>query len=327
MSETTLRIAVTGASGYIAGRLISRLQDSDGVETILAADIRPPPVPYSPKVKFARWDITAPRPDIFAAQRINAVVHLAYILNPSRRQAYARKVNVAGTDNVLRACQEAGVRHILYLSSTSVYGARPDNPPFLSETDPIRPIEGFRYSEDKAAAESRLAKFAERNPRAAVTVLRVCPVMGPNADNFIARAFRKPILPAIGDADPPMQFLHEDDLIRALALCLERRPRGIYNLAPDDAIRWSEIIAMTQARMLRLPAPLWYSLTSMAWRLRLQNDSPACGLDFIRYPWTASPQKIKSQLRLRFHHTSRSAWQSYATAQRETLPYSPLSML
>ena len=310
MNKAPLRVAVTGAAGYIAGRLISRLHDSDGVETILASDIRPPPVPYSDKVKFARWDITAPRPDIFAAHRINAVVHLAYVLNPSRREAYARKVNVAGTDNVLQACQAAGVRHILYLSSTSVYGARPDNPPFLAETDPIRPVEGFQYSEDKAAAESHLAEFARREPRAAVTVLRVCPVMGPNADNFIANAFRKPILPAIGDADPPMQFLHEDDLIRALTLCLERRPAGIYNLAPDDTIRWSEMVAMTQARMLRLPAPLWRSLTSAAWRLRLQNDSPACGLDFIRYRWTASPKKIKSQLRLRLRYTSRAAWQS-----------------
>ncbi len=314
MSETPLRIAVTGASGYIAGRLISRLQESDRVQTILATDIRPPPAPYSRKVKFVHWDVTEPRPDIFAAHEINAVVHLAYILNPGRSPAHARRVNVTGTDNVLQACETSEVRHILYLSSASVYGAHPDNPPFLIETDPVRPIEGFQYSQDKAAAESRLAAFDDRNPSTAVTILRVCPVMGPNADNFIARAFRKPILPAIGRADPPMQFLHEDDLIRALTLCLERRPQGIYNLAPDDTIRWSEMAAMINRPLISLPAPVWRSLTAAAWRLRLQNDSPACGLHFIHHRWTVSPKKIKSTLTLRLRHTSRSACQSYADA-------------
>ena len=314
MSEAPLRIAVTGASGYIAGRLISRLHESDRVQTILATDIRPPPAPYSRKVKFVHWDITQSRPDIFATHKINAVVHLAYILNPGRCPDHARRVNVAGTDNVLQACEASEVRHILYLSSASVYGAHPDNPPFLTETDPIRPVEGFQYSEDKVAAESRLAVFSERNPSAVATILRVCPVMGPNADNFIARAFQKPILPAIADADPPMQFLHEDDLIRALTLCLQQRPAGIYNLAPDDTIRWSEMVSMMNRPLIRLPAPVWHSLTSAAWRLRLQNDSPACGLHFIRHRWTISPQKIKSALSLQLRHTSQSASQSYADA-------------
>ena len=226
MDEAVLRIAVTGASGYVAGRLIRRLQKSDGVDTILATDIGPPTIQYSRKVKFMSWDVTAPCPDLFARHRIDAVVHLAYVLNPAHRKTHARMVNVTGTDNVLDACENAGVRHVIYLSSTSVYGAHPDNPPFLTEDDPIRPIKGFQYSEDKAAAEARLSTFAEWNPSAAVTVLRVCPVMGPNADNFIAGAFRKPLLPAIGGADPPMQFLHEDDLISVLTQCLEQRPAG-----------------------------------------------------------------------------------------------------
>ena len=162
MSDTPLRIAITGASGYIAGRLIRQLQDCGGVSAILATDIRPPSVQPSGKVKFARWDVTESRPDIFSSHRIDTVIHLAYVLNPARREAHARRVNVAGTDNVLQACEAAGVRHIIYLSSTSVYGAHADNPAFLAETDPVRPVSGFQYSEDKAAAESRLFEFAER---------------------------------------------------------------------------------------------------------------------------------------------------------------------
>ena len=314
MSDTPLRIAITGASGYIAGRLISQLRESGSVSFILATDIRPPSIRLSRKVKFASWDVAESRPDIFSSHRIDTVIHLAYILNPARRRMQARRVNVVGTDNVLRASREAGVKHIVYLSSTSVYGAHADNPTLLTETDPARPVEGFRYSQDKVAAELHLSEFAVRNSEAIVTILRACPVMGPNANNFIANAFKKPILPAIGSADPPMQFLHEDDLVRAVALCLDHMPKGIYNVAPDDTIRWSEMVAMIQKRMLRLPAPFWHFLTSAAWHLRIQNDSPACGLDFIRYRWTASSEKFRAATSIGFQHTSRAAWESYAKA-------------
>ena len=317
MSDTPLRIAITGASGYIAGRLISQLQESGSVSYILATDIRPPSTQFPGKVKFKRWDVTESRPDIFSSHRIDTVIHLAYILNPARRRTQARRVNVVGTDNVLQASREAGVKHIVYLSSTSVYGAHADNPTLLTETDPVRPVEGFQYSQDKVAAELHLSEFAVRNPEAIVTILRTCPVMGPNANNFIANAFKKPILPAIGSADPPMQFLHEDDLVRTAALCLGHRPRGIYNVAPDDTIRWGEMVAVIQKCMLRLPAPFWYFLTSAAWRLRIQNDSPACGLDFIRYRWTASSEKFKAATGIGFQHTSRTAWESYAKATND----------
>jgi UDP-glucose 4-epimerase len=316
MSDTPLRIAITGASGYIGGRLIRQLWESGSVSYILATDISPPSIRLSGEAKFECWDVTESRPGIFSSHRIDTVIHLAYILNPARRKEHSRGVNVNGTDNVLRASREAGVKHVVYLSSTSVYGAHADNPTLLTETDPARPVEGFRYSQDKVAAESRLLEFAARNPEVAVTILRACPVMGPNANNFIANAFKKPILPAIGSADPPMQFLHEDDLVLTLARCLKLRPRGVYNVAGDGTIRWSEMVSVMERPLISLPALIWYFLTSAAWRLRIQDDSPACGLDFIRYRWTASAEKLKAELGIEFRHTSRSAWQSHARRNR-----------
>ena len=312
MGEPPLRVAVTGSSGYVAGRLIRRLERSADVDFILAADVRPPTERYSPKVEFAPLDVTSPFPDLFAEHRIDAVVHLAYVLNPGRRGAAARRVNVNGTDNVLDACERAGVRHVIYLSSASVYGPRADNPEFLTELDTIRPISGFQYSEDKAEAEARLLRFAERSPSGVVTILRVCPVMGPNADNFIARAFRKPMLPMIGAADPPMQFLHEDDLEEILFRCLAHRLPGIYNAAGDGTILWSEMADAMGIPTLRLPAPAWRSLIWMAWRLGIQSDSPPGGLDFIRYRWTVSAEKLKAALGIEFEHSSRQAWESFA---------------
>ncbi|MCY4654646.1 MAG: NAD-dependent epimerase/dehydratase family protein [Dehalococcoidia bacterium] len=315
MSDSSLRIGITGASGYIAGKLICELQESAAADMILATDIRSPSVEYSSKVKFAHWDVSENRPDIFARHQVDTLIHLAYVLNPARQDARARLVNVAGTENALQASEQAGVRHVIYLSSTSVYGAHADNPELLNETDPVRPLEGFQYSRDKVAAESLVSEFASRNPEIAVTILRVCPVMGPNADNFIAKAFRKPLLPGIGSADPPMQFLHEDDIVQTLIRCLERRPRGIYNVGGDGAIRWGEMVAMMNRPVVRLPAPIWYLLTSAAWHLRLQSDSPASGLDFVRYRWTASTDKIRSAIGIEFRYSSRAAWESYTWSE------------
>ena len=292
--------------------LIERLQDCDAVDYILAIDIRTPSSTYSDSADFVRVDVTEPFPDLFARYEINAVVHLAYVLNPGRHTGPARRVNVSGTNRVIEACANADVAHVVYLSSTSVYGAHPDNPEFLTEDDPVRPVPGFQYSEDKVAAEERLIEFAEQSSGALVTVLRVCPVMGPRADNFIANAFRKPVLPRLGEADPPMQFVHEDDLTDVVIKCLETRPSGIYNVAGDGTIRWTQIASVMGRRMLRLPPVAWHSLTSMAWYLGLQSDSPACGLDFIRYRWTASAEKLKRDVGVSLKHTSREAWESFA---------------
>ena len=312
MADGPLRVAVTGAAGYLGGRLIERLLDSDTVSYILATDIRAPSSNYGARADFVRLDVTEPFPDLFARNGINVVVHLAYILNPGRRSDLARRVNVSGIDHVIEACSNADVGQIVYLSSTSVYGAHPDNPEFLTEEDPVRPVPGFQYSEDKAAAEKRLTEYAERSSTASVTILRGCPVMGPHADNFIAKAFFKPVLPRVGGADPPMQFVHEDDLTDVLLKCLETNLAGVFNVAGDGTIRWSRMAAVMGRRMLKLPPAAWRSLTSVAWGLGLQSDSPACGLDFIRYRWTASAAKLKRELGISLNYTSSETWESFA---------------
>ncbi len=316
MSDGRPRVAVTGASGYLGRTLISRLESSDSFEFVLATDIRPPTAQFSGKVTFLPHDVTEPFLGAFDEHRIDSIVHLAYVLNPGRRVEAARRVNVSGTDMVLDAALSAGARHILYLSSTSVYGAHRDNPEFLTEADPVRPIRGFQYSEDKAAVESRLAAFSRRFPGVTITVLRVCPVLGPNSDNFISNAFHKPILPTIAGADPEMQFLHEDDLVDFMMACLVRRPAGVFNLAGEGTIRWSRMAELMGSRTIRLPNFAWRGLTSLAWSLRLQSDSPACGLNFIRYPWTADTRKLKDALGFSPRYSSEATWTAYAETLR-----------
>ena len=309
------RIAVTGSSGYVGRGLIDRLEHDDAVQEILAIDVRLPDHGRSSKVVFQRHDMAEPLGDMLRDHRTDAVVHLAFLLNAGHRQLAGHRVNVGGLSNLLKA--SAQVSYFLYLSSSTIYGAHPDNRTRLSESAPVRPIEGFQYGENKAEAETLLAGFIADHPTVTSTVLRACPVMGPSANNFISKAFTKPALVSVRGYDPPMQLLHEDDLTDVVVACLLQRPPGVYNLAGTGTLRWSEMAAAYGRRLIPLPASLLYAITELSWRLRLQSDSPSCGLDFIRYEWTVSTEKIERELGVQFRYSAAEAWEAFVRSRSE----------
>lgn len=320
MTDSRRRVAVTGAAGYIGSGLVKRLEADDRVEHVLATDVRPLSESRGPGVSYVQHDILTPLDGLLSQHRIDTVVHLAFELRPGRRRDAARRVNVGGAANVLSASAVAGVEVIVYLSSTSVYGARADNPPVLTEDFTPRPVRGFQYSEDKVEAEALVERYAARNPSVAATILRCCPVMGPNADNFIAMAFLKAFLVAVRGCDPPLQLIHEDDLTDVLTMCALGGAPGLYNVAGEGVIRWSEMAKTLGRRLVSLPAPLLYWATDAAWRLRLQSYSPSSGLDFIRYPWTAGTDKIRRELGVEPCYTSREAWEAFAERHARSAP-------
>ena len=311
MAEKPRIIAVTGASGYVGTVLIRHLVEREDVGRILAIDVREPNQALSNKVSFVRQDVSEPFPGLFAAHEVDTVVHLAYVLRQSRNREANRRVNVDGTRNTLEACRRSGVARIVYLSSTSVYGAHPDNPPALAEEMPGRPVIGFQYSEDKLESERLLDEFASASTSVTVCILRCCPIMGANADNFIADAFDKPFLVAASRANPPMQLIHEEDAVRSLTLATLGESEGLYNLAGAGSISWHEMAAARGRRVVSMPNWLLYPLTQFTWALRLQSDSPAMGLDMIRYPWFASTAKIERETGFRPQYSARDAWEAY----------------
>ena len=303
-------VAVTGASGYIGERLVQRLLTEEGVQQVLGIDLRPSALEHD-KLMSIEQDITAPLDTLFRDQRVEAVVHLAFVLRQLRNRAESRRVNVGGASNVLWACEAAGVRRIVLLSSSTVYGANPDNRELLTEEAELNPSATFTYAADKALTESYFHRYRDQRVETDVSILRSCVVMGPNAENFITTALDKPVLIGIGQADPPMQFLHEDDLIDLLWRFVSESRPGIFNVAGTGTVRWSELVRAARKRLIPLPARLAYGLTALAWHLRLQSDAPSAGLDFIRWPWTVGTAKVEAELGYRFQHSSRDALQAY----------------
>ena len=134
------RLAITGSGGYLAQQLITRLGWDPEVEFILGLDIRP----REPKVKcealFLRFDLTAPWSDLrdlFQSHAINTAMHLAWQFNPIHNHRRHRQVDIEGSRNLLRAAAAAGLKRVIYTSSTTAY-VNPGNPedPLFSARKP-----------------------------------------------------------------------------------------------------------------------------------------------------------------------------------------------
>lgn len=303
-------VAVTGISGYIGGRIASRLNELEDVNCITGIDIKPPQ--YSlPKLKFYCQDISKPLGEIFAENKVDAAINLAFVVKPTHDNNTARQIDIGGISNFLDGCKQAQVKHILYLSSHTVYGAHPDNIIPLNEDAPLHPLQGFQYSRDKAEAERILQDFAASNEDVCVTILRSCPVIGPHAANSIVTKMFKSVMIRVVGYDPSMQFVHEDDLAEIIATFLIRPKAGIFNVSGDGEIRYSEVARLRGKRSIALPEKLLRLLMGFSWMLRLQNESPVSGLEFIKYPPIVSTQKLKSELGFKFKYSSRDALLSF----------------
>jgi UDP-glucose 4-epimerase len=308
------RVAITGISGYIGSRLLSRLEGMEDVERVIGVDVRPPK-DSPPKLKFYCQDISEPLGDIFIENEVDSAVHLAFVLRPTHDRTGARKTDIGGAVNFLESCRQAQVKHVLYLSSHTIYGAHPDSILPLKEDSPPRPLPGFQYSCDKDHAEREFRDFATTHNDTCVTILRSCPVIGPNVGDSVVTSMFKSIMVFVAGYDPPMQFVHEDDLVELVVTFLGQKKAGIFNVAGDGDIRYSEIARLCRRRTIALPERLLRLLMGVSWALRLQNESPASGLDFIKYPPLVSTEKLRSEVGFQFRYSSRDAVASFISAR------------
>ena len=223
-----MRYLITGGSGYIGSRLIEILGARDEVERIVNLDVRPPARSH-PKVTFVRGDVRdigATR-DLLEREEPDALVHLAFLLNPIRDEARMYDIDVNGTEAVLRAAAEAGTQQVLVTSSATAYGAFPDNPRPIAEDWPVRGQPDFSYARDKAEADRLCQLWALEHPERVMTIVRPCIVFGPNVDNYISRAWEKSaFMPIMDGVDEEFQLVHEDDVVSAITGLLDAKAGG-----------------------------------------------------------------------------------------------------
>ncbi len=116
-----MRAFVTGASGFIGGHLVGRL--AEGGWTVVALDLAAP-FPAPPGVETVGGDVRDPGPWKKALAGTDVLFHLAAALGASRlTEEEFLKINAGGTEAVLGAAREAGVRKAVCASSAGVIGA------------------------------------------------------------------------------------------------------------------------------------------------------------------------------------------------------------
>ena len=289
-----MRYLITGGAGYIGSRLVDYLSGREETEAIVIADVKPP-AGFRPKTSYRELDVRDKHAvrAAFSEERPGAVVHLAFLLNPIHDEAAMYDVDVNGTQNVLEAAAAADVEQMLVTSSTTAYGAFADNPVPLTEDDPVRGAPDFSYARDKAESDRLCQLWALEHPERTMTIVRPCIVFGPEVDNYIVRLWLKnPFRADFGMADPPMQFVHVDDVAEALILLLEGRHAGAYNVAADGYISVAEASDAIGLKARRVPYKAYKRVAGALWKARV-SEAPAGQLEFAIHPWVASNQKLK----------------------------------
>jgi UDP-glucose 4-epimerase len=321
MADTfKLSVLITGAAGYLGRETLQQLiQYRDKLRQLIAMDVRD--VAASNRlagVEYVGDDIRSPEiAALFKKYKFDVVVHLAAIVTPGRKSnrelEYA--VDVLGTQNVLNACVETGVRKIIVTSSGSAYGYHADNPACLQETDALRGNEEFAYSYHKRLVEEMLGRYREQHPQLQQLIFRPGTVLGKNVNNQITALFEKKFVLGLRGADSPFVFIWDQDVAACIVQGILGNKTSVYNLAGDGSLNMREIAAMMQKPFLPLPVSLVKSAFWLLRKLHLSQYGPE-QVNFLRYRPVLSNQKLKSEFGYTPQLTTKEVFEYYLRARR-----------
>lgn len=263
-----MRAFVTGGTGFIGGRMVERLLD-DGWD--VSALVRSPERAVRIRDRGATLvpgDVTEPSTFEDAMRGADAVFHLAayYALGVSDREQMMR-INVGGTEAILRAAGRASVPRIMYCSSIAALGSGPHG----SVGDETREHHGdfpSIYEESKWFAHEIALGLAKEG----LPIVSVMPgaVYGPGDVSFISvllglYARRRLVVCSFRDA--VCSWVHVDDVVDGIARAIEKAPAGeTYVLGGDNESiggLLGRVAPYTGIRPPRLWVPDWVARASM----------------------------------------------------------------
>jgi len=232
------------------------LEAKPEVEMILGLGTSDPKVPLE-RTEFVRSDQKySILSRIVRATKVDTIVHTFLETNsvavPSR---LLHEINVIGSLNLLAAAGASGtsVRKVIIKSSTHVYGSADKDPTWFREEDTRNGPVRTRLERSLLEVEALVRDFADDNPHLDVTVLRFANVLGTDIITPISYDLRRRVLPCIAGFDPLVQFVEEDDVVRALEFVTANRVPGVFNVAGAGKLPWSEVASIGSAHLLPLP--------------------------------------------------------------------------
>jgi ferritin-like metal-binding protein YciE/nucleoside-diphosphate-sugar epimerase len=319
-----MKVIVTGATGNVGTSTVEALSQSPEIDEIVGLARREPDW-KPPKTSWIEADIlSADLEEIFAGA--DAVVHLAWAIQPSRDAVTLERINVEGSWHVFEAVAAAGVPKLIHASSVGAYSRGPKD----HEVDESWPVEGTStsfYSRHKVAVEHQLDRFEADNPETRVVRLRPALIFKDEAATEIRRLFVGPFLPnfllrrglllALPRVDRlRFQAVHSRDVGQAYLRAVLADVDGAFNIAAEPPLSPEQMAERLGVRSFPVPAGIVRRLADLSWHLRLQPTPPGW-LDMALGVPLMSSKRAREELGWEPRHSSVEALEELVEGMRE----------
>jgi UDP-glucose 4-epimerase len=277
-----MRVAIIGATGNAGTSLLESLETEHDVDEVVAVARRAPERTWA-RTGFVSADVA--RDDLEPVLRgMDAVVHLAWLIQPGRDESITHRANVVGSERVFDATVRASVPALVYASSVGAYSPGPKDRA-VDESWPTDGIGSSSYSRHKVAVERILDRLEREHPQLRVVRMRPGLIFKAQAASEIRRLFAGPFLPraAVNPRLIPFvpdvarlrfQAVNSRDVGDAYRRAILRDARGAFNLAADPPIGAAELAEVVRARRVKLPGAVLRASAAATYALRLQPTEP-----------------------------------------------------
>jgi len=289
-----MRIFLTGANGYLGSLLAEQFDRMPEVESIMGIGLRPARPELPAKLKFQHVDIRTPEIEAAMAGH-DVVVHTAcVVLWPAKMTAAHRdSVNYGGTRRIAEAARKHCVKRFIHASSMAVYDpARARGQSNVTEEFPLGDGRSPYYYWNAKAEAERILTETLRGTDTLLTMLRPIYIIGPR-NRKTAENYRNDAVNLRG-YDPRRQFIHEDDVVSAFVLALQKDMPGAFNVTPDDCLRMTEVWRIVGANSVHtVPLSIAKFVTWMRWRFFGFRLHP-CWIEDMLVDFTGSNARLKA---------------------------------
>lgn len=290
------KVVITGISGRL-GRLLARRLHRDGRWRVVGIDRRQ--FLGRPKdIDHIQVDLRSKKArDVFRTGDVTALVHMGVMHDPRASEEEHHSWNIGGTMKLLEYSQRYKVPKVVVLSSSNVYGPRPDNAQFLTEEAPLMGAQDFPEIRDLIEVDHLASSFFWKARDIETVILRPVHILG-SVRNAPSNYLRLPYVPTLLGFDPMVQVIHERDVVEAIMCALRKGIRGIFNVTGPGELPLSTILRELGRPVLRFPHPVARPILKALWRVGA-TSFPVPELDFIRYVCMVDGARSRQELGFR----------------------------
>jgi UDP-glucose 4-epimerase len=296
-----MRIVITGGTGNIGTALVRALGDDHEIH-VLARRL-PDADPFEGRAQTHACDIT--KDDLSVLADADAVVHLAWLFQPTHQPDVTWSANAVGTARLLDQVRSSRVGAVVGASSIAAYSPV-EGHATVDESHPTHGSSAAAYCREKAYVERLLDVLEGDVPEMRVSRVRPAFVfqrasasqqrrlfLGPLAPGSLLRPGLVPVLPV--PSGLRLQAVIAEDVAELIRLAVESRASGAFNVAADDSLGGSDLAQLFGARRLSVPPRVVRGAVSAAWHARVAPAPPDLFDALLRLP-TLSTQRAKSEL-------------------------------